>query len=76
MATTAETRITEVQGDDRGNLFLSEKYTTIKVTKTIAHMVRIYCLMNHVGVSEFVIKLLDKELVDFKKRFEEMKKLK
>ena len=47
--------------------------TNIKVPKEIANLAKVYCIFNNKTLTEFITRLLEKELEDFKKELEKMK---
>ena len=49
------------------NIKVPNEFSTIKVPKDIAHLVRIYCIFNNQKVYDFTGKVLEKELEEFKK---------
>jgi hypothetical protein len=52
------------------------RVTNIKVPKEIADLARIYCIFNNKTLRDFTASLLEKELEDFRKQLNAMKRLK
>jgi hypothetical protein len=51
------------------------RVTNIKVPKEIADLARIYCIFNNKTLRDFTASLLERELEDFRKKLENLKKL-
>jgi hypothetical protein len=52
------------------------RVTNIKVPKEIADLARIYCIFNNKTLRDFTTSLLERELEDFRKQLDAMKRLK
>lgn len=52
-----------------------DKLTSIKVSRSTAHLLRVYCVFHDKTVTEVVTDVLDRELSDFKKRMDTLKQI-
>jgi len=61
------------QGSGRGQASSTAK---IHVSLDTAELVKIYCVLNRLKMMEFTTEVLEKELKEFRKQLEAMRKLK
>jgi len=58
-----------------GRVRVTEKQlTNIKVPKETADLVRVYCIFNNRKVTEFTTGVLDRELAEFRRKLEAIKR--
>ncbi len=65
---------TQKENDNREQAL--KTLTNIKVPKEIANLAKVYCIFNNKTLTEFITQILEKELEDFKRELDKMKKFK
>jgi len=49
-------------------------YTLLKVNKNLVDLIRIYCIFHNKKITNFVQETIEKELAEFKKQLESLRK--
>lgn len=52
----------------------AQKFTSIKIREDLAKVIRVYCIFNNRKVYDFTEEIFEKELFEFKKKLDSLKK--